>query len=113
MRENFSRVVPTSRCNVTYLSCCASRSSLNLASCLRAKWLFKPRVTPERMPKLREVASVSELGTEQFQWTPQKASSFHFEMQDGVVTVREDESKSESLFEIPGTAFDFFSDMHR
>ena len=66
------------------------------------------------MPKLKEVASVSELGTaQQFQWTPQKASSFHFEMQDGVVAVWEDKSKSETLFQIPGTAFDFFSDMHR
>ena len=80
----------------------------------RAKWLFKPKVSPDRMPKLKEVASVSELGsTHQFQWTPQKASSFQYEMQDGVVTVWQDEGKSESLFQIPGTAFDFFSDMHR
>lgn len=66
------------------------------------------------MPKLKEVASMSELATaQQFQWTPQQASSHHFEMQDGVVTVWEDESKSKSPFQIPGTAFDFFSDMHR
>lgn len=69
---------------------------------------------PERMPKLKEVASMSELGmTQQFQWKPQEASSHHFEMQDGIVTVWDDETKSKPPFHIPGTAFDFFSDMHR
>ena len=57
---------------------------------------------------------MSEMGmTQQFQWTPQQPSSHHFEMQDGIMHVWTDDSKSEMPFALPGTALDFFSDMHR
>lgn len=80
----------------------------------RKKWLFKPKVTPDKMPRLREVASISELGVvRQFEWKPQEASPHSFEMQAGIMAVWSDASRSEAAIELPGTALDFFSDMHR
>lgn len=57
---------------------------------------------------------MSELGMlDQFEWTHQEPSSHVFEMQDGVFQVWTDASRSEVAFTLPGTSFDFFSDMHR
>ena len=51
--------------------------------------------------------------TNQFEWTTQEASSYVYEMRDGVVRVFTDETRSEEPFVLPGTSFEFFSDMHR
>ena len=81
----------------------------------RQKWLFKPEVSPANMPRMKEVASMSELAgvANQFEWTMQEASSYIYEMRDGIVRVFTDETRSEEPFVLPGTSFEFFSDMHR
>ena len=51
--------------------------------------------------------------TNQFEWTTQEAAAYVYEMRDGVVRVFTDETRSEEPFVLPGTSFEFFSDMHR
>lgn len=66
------------------------------------------------MPRLKEVASISEMGTSrQFQWTPQQASSHSFEMQEGIMAVWTNDERTQPTAELPGTPLNFFTDMHR
>lgn len=80
----------------------------------REKWLFKPKSAPEKQPSMPEVASIGDLGIlAHFTYEPQKASPYTFEMQDGIIKIFSDDTKSDDPFPLPGTSVDFFTDMHR
>ena len=46
-------------------------------------------------------------------WKSMPASSYCYEMVEGVVAVYADESRQLQCFAPPGDSFEFFSDMHR
>ena len=75
--------------------------------------MFQPRVSPEHMPDLPEAAAVSHISPDPFQWEPQPAMQYDFEMQDGVIRVWSDKERRQEPFPVPGNSYDFFSDMSR
>jgi len=79
----------------------------------RDKWLFRPAVPPCAMPPLPEAAAPSDVQPAPFDWVPAEPSAHVFEMDDGIVRVWPDASRSEEPFAVPGTSYEFFSDMHR
>jgi AMP deaminase len=56
-----------------------------------------------------------EVDTEPFSYRPLPCSRHTYEMVDGVVRVWPDDNRlpGQDLFRLPGTAADFFTDMHR
>ena len=78
----------------------------------RDKWLFKPALSPEAMGQCEEVARPSQLEARPFGWSPQEPSHFEFEMVQGVIRVYHGSQRHEEAFPVPGTSYDFFSDMH-
>ena len=84
----------------------------NAALPCRDKWLFKPALSPEAMGPCEEVARVSQLEARPFGWSPQEPSQFEFEMVQGVIRVFHGSQRQEEAFPVPGTSYDFFSDMH-
>ena len=79
----------------------------------RDKWLFRPAVPPEAMPPLPEAAAPSDVQQAPFDWAPAERSEHVFEMDDGIMRVWTDASRSEEVGAVPGTSYEFFSDMHR
>ena len=65
------------------------------------------------MPPLPEVAAPSDVQPAPFDWAPAEASAHVFEMDDGIVRVWTDASRSQEPYAVPGTSYEFFSDMHR
>eukprot|EP00878_Enallax_costatus_P016118 GHUV01016904.1.p1 GENE.GHUV01016904.1~~GHUV01016904.1.p1 ORF type:complete len:746 (+),score=242.14 GHUV01016904.1:255-2492(+) len=84
---------------------------------LRRKWLFKPQFTPEQRRHEPEAAAPLEIDSEPFRYRPLPKSTQAYTMVDGVVRVWADKqsmmSGAPDLYPIPGTAADFFTDMHR
>lgn len=79
----------------------------------RDKWLFRPAVPPSEMPPLPEAAQPSDVQPAPFDWVPAECSAHVFEMDDGIVRVWTDASRAEEPYAVPGTSYDFFSDLHR
>ena len=79
----------------------------------RDKWLFRPAVPPSEMPPLPEAAQPSDVQPAPFDWVPAERSAHVFEMDDGIVRVWTDASRAEEAYAVPGTSYDFFSDLHR
>eukprot|EP00887_Chlorella_sp_A99_P005265 scaffold1.g5265.t1 len=111
MHENYVRVItPEAAPNEETEEVCAL---LRQAVDLRNKWLFRPLRSPADLAHLPEAATPSEvLGGHPFDWQPLETSSMHFEMVDGVYQVFAGPDRQTLLFGPPGTAVDFFSDMH-
>lgn len=65
------------------------------------------------MGPLPEVAAPSDLTSDVFKWEPMEASSHVFRMEDGVVRVYSDASMTHEPWPLPGTSYEFFSDLHR
>jgi AMP deaminase len=65
------------------------------------------------MPPLPEAAAPSDVQPAPFDWVPAEPSAHVFEMDDGIVRVWPDASRSEEPYAVPGTSYEFFSDMHR
>ncbi|KAK9843466.1 hypothetical protein WJX81_004251 [Elliptochloris bilobata] len=80
---------------------------------LREKWLFRPAVPPSEMPPLPEAAAPSDVQPAPFDWLAAERSAQEFEMDDGIVRVWTDASRTEEPYAVPGTSYEFFSDMHR
>lgn len=79
---------------------------------LRKHWVFKPVRGPESVSHLPEATLMSEcIGTNPFSWSPQPVAPYRAEMVDGVMTVY-DIHTGGKRFCPPGSAVDFFSDMH-
>lgn len=82
---------------------------------MRDKWLFK--ISEERRPEnrrdLREAACTSEIyGYDAFTYVDLPVSNIYYELEKGLFHVYDDESKSLERFPLPGTAYEFFKDMH-
>eukprot|EP00879_Flechtneria_rotunda_P026859 GHRR01028695.1.p1 GENE.GHRR01028695.1~~GHRR01028695.1.p1 ORF type:complete len:496 (+),score=186.07 GHRR01028695.1:256-1743(+) len=82
---------------------------------LRRKWLFKPQLTPEQRRHEQEAAVPADVDPEPFSYRPLPRSNHTYAMVDGVVRVWPDKRSvpGQDLFPLPGTAADFFTDMHR
>lgn len=60
-----------------------------------------------------EASQPSDLNPTPFEWTPQTPSKHAFKIIGGIYHVYSDETMTEEPFPVPGTALDFFTDMHR
>ncbi|RMZ57504.1 hypothetical protein APUTEX25_003747, partial [Auxenochlorella protothecoides] len=98
-------------------------------TCLR-KWLFKPVLSPEQLSHLAEAKELSDCIGDPFRWTPAPCKpDWHFRMVDGVYCVWDGAATAAApapeargtppppdlqtaWLTPPGTAVDFFSDMH-
>lgn len=78
----------------------------------RDKWLFKPAKSPAAMGPCEEVARPSLLEARPFEWSPQEPSNFEFEMVNGIIRIFRGSQRDTEAFPVPGTSYDFFSDMH-
>ena len=78
----------------------------------RRRWLFKPALGPESLAGLPEATRMRECicNGEPFAWTPEQAIPYTFEMINGVMEIRD--ASGGQHFLPPGTAHEFFSDMH-
>ncbi|GAB4817976.1 hypothetical protein N2152v2_005022 [Parachlorella kessleri] len=85
---------------------------LKQAMDLRSKWLFRPLLSPEQQAHLPEATTFSQLIGDPFAYRPVEAAPWHYEMEGGVMAVYADTSKQQLLFGPPGSAVDFFTDMH-
>ena len=65
------------------------------------------------MPPLPEAAQPSDVQPAAFDWAPAERSAHVFEMDDGIVRVWPDVRRAEEPYAVPGTSYDFFSDLHR
>ena len=92
---------------------CPGEPALADSGCVRQKWLFKPRDSPEQLSSMPEVAAPSELHPEPFKWRPQQRLEGSFEMVDGVVKYYADETGTHEPYPVPGSSLEFFTDMHR
>lgn len=97
---------------------------------LRRKWLFKPVLSPEQLSHLAEAKELSDCIGDPFRWTPAPCKpDWHFRMVDGVYCVWDGAATAAApapeargtppppdlqtaWLTPPGTAVDFFSDMH-
>lgn len=86
---------------------------------LRRKWLFTPAANPEQRRHEPEAAVPGEVDPQPFCYRPLPRSSHAYTMVDGVVRVWSDAGSMQAggmateLFPLPGSAADFFTDMHR
>lgn len=80
---------------------------------MRKKWLFQPAVTLEARRFELEATVPSEIFSDPLIYKPCPKSQHTFQMVNGVMEVYEDATSSENLFPVPGTAQEFFTDMHR
>ncbi|GLC55501.1 hypothetical protein PLESTB_000994400 [Pleodorina starrii] len=89
----------------------------SLVECLelRKHWLYKPALSPEARRHEPEAAVPSDICPEPFKYEPLPPSGHTFRMVDGVMAVfgPEDRDQVDNLFPVPGTASEFFTDMHR
>lgn len=78
----------------------------------RRKWLFKPAVGLEALADLPEITRMRDCVPDRdpFAWTPEEGAQFTCEMVNGVMEIRD--AAGVKHFAPPGTAHDFFSDMH-
>ncbi|KAL4437014.1 hypothetical protein ABPG75_004153 [Micractinium tetrahymenae] len=85
-----------------------------LRQCLdmRSRWLFRPALSPQQLADLPEAVTVTDVQGDPFVWQPQEPIPCCFEMVNGVVRVWADESRDQEVWAPPGSATDFFSDMH-
>ena len=88
-----------------------SRASHHGLYC-RDKWLFKPAKSPAAMGPCEEVARPSLLEAKPFEWSPQEPSDFEFEMVNGIIRIYRGSQRETEAFPVPGSSYDFFSDMH-
>ncbi|KAI8477343.1 MAG: hypothetical protein J3K34DRAFT_397944 [Monoraphidium minutum] len=79
---------------------------------LRKKWLFTPAAAPEQRRHEPEAASPSDLDPEPFKWRPLPRSGHRFAMVGGVIHVWADAASPQPLWQVPGTASEFFTDMN-
>lgn len=77
----------------------------------RFKWLFQPQTSPEAMPA-EEAPTLSAVLQDPFRWEPCERSPLECRSVDGVLRVV-DPASGEDVFPLPGTATQFFTDMHR
>lgn len=75
------------------------------------KWLFQPQTSPESMPA-EEALTLSAVLQDPFHWEPCEASPLECRSVDGVLRVI-DPVTGDDVFPLPGTATQFFTDMHR
>jgi len=80
---------------------------------MRKKWLFQPVVNPEQRRHEAEAATPREVVPDPFEYKPVPASSHVYQMVDGVMRVWSDSSRQHPVFQVPGTASEFFTEMHR
>eukprot|EP00197_Chlamydomonas_leiostraca_P011982 CAMPEP_0202859138 /NCGR_PEP_ID=MMETSP1391-20130828/1384_1 /ASSEMBLY_ACC=CAM_ASM_000867 /TAXON_ID=1034604 /ORGANISM="Chlamydomonas leiostraca, Strain SAG 11-49" /LENGTH=996 /DNA_ID=CAMNT_0049538147 /DNA_START=131 /DNA_END=3121 /DNA_ORIENTATION=+ len=80
---------------------------------LRKKWLFQPLHTPEQRKGEAEAAMPSEVVRNPLDFRPLPNAQVTYRMVDGVMRVWGDESCEQELFPVPGTAAEFFTNMHR
>ncbi|KXZ51290.1 hypothetical protein GPECTOR_13g777 [Gonium pectorale] len=82
---------------------------------LRKHWLFKPMLSPEARRHEPEAAVPSDINPQPFAYVPLPPSGHTFRMVDGVMAVYgpEDRQQAVNMFPVPGTAAEFFTDMHR
>lgn len=89
----------------------------NLLECMemRKKWLFQPvaQVGSEQCAREPDAAVPSAVNPHPMEYRRVEASNHHFEMVNGVMQVWSDETYAQPLFGCPGSATDFFSDMHK
>ncbi|GMH37954.1 hypothetical protein BSKO_05838 [Bryopsis sp. KO-2023] len=111
--EDYCRVItPETQLTEEYEDVC-----LTVVECLtlREKWLFEVRedLKPENMKKSTEVARPSELhGKDPFQYIPLPKSDLEYTLVDGVFQVGKAPDDPNPKFCVPGTANDFFKDLH-
>lgn len=79
---------------------------------LRRKWLY-PRPPPDLVKNVPEATIPSEINTNPLEYRPLEPSSHVFDIIDGVTIVYLDRTRQQQVCKLPGTASDFFSDMHR
>ncbi|GIL84466.1 hypothetical protein Vretimale_19007 [Volvox reticuliferus] len=89
----------------------------SLVECLelRKHWLFRPALSAEARRHEPEAAVPSDIIPDPFMYEPMPQSGYTFRMVDGVMAVYgpEDGDQLDNLFPVPGTASEFFTDMHR
>ena len=64
------------------------------------------------MGPCEEVARPSLLEARPFEWSPQEPSDFEFEMVNGIIRIYRGSQRDNEAFPVPGSSYDFFSDMH-
>ena len=64
------------------------------------------------MGACEEVARPSLLEARPFEWSPQEPSEFEFEMVNGIIRIFQGSQRETEAFPVPGSSYDFFSDMH-
>lgn len=110
LHEQYSRVIlpePTGT-EETEEVCWMLQRALDI----RKKWLFNPVSSPESWANHPEATRMSEcIGGDPFGWTQEPPAPYRAEMVDGVMAVF-DQRTGEQRFKPPGSATDFFSDMH-
>ncbi|KAL4859603.1 AMP deaminase [Chlorella vulgaris] len=110
MHEQYVRVItpmpaPTEE---TEEVCYLLRQALDM----RARWLFRQQFSPEQLAHLPEAVTFSQVYGDPYDWQPQEVMPCEFGMVEGVMGVWADDSRQQQLYAIPGTAVEFFSDMH-
>ena len=112
LHEHYSRVIlPDPASNEETDEVCWM---LQRALDARHKWLFKPAQGYETLVGLPEVTRMRQCipGCDPFAWIPEEAVPFTCEMVGGVMQVCDAAGVRQTHFSAPGSASDFFSDMH-
>ncbi|EFN59016.1 hypothetical protein CHLNCDRAFT_137692 [Chlorella variabilis] len=110
MHEQYVRVItpeptPTEE---TEEVCHLLRQALDM----RHRWLFRQQYSPEQLAHLPEAVTVTQVYGDPFSWQEQDVLPCELEMVEGVMQMWADDSREQQVFAPPGTATEFFSDMH-
>ncbi|MEW5317860.1 MAG: hypothetical protein WDW38_009124 [Sanguina aurantia] len=80
---------------------------------MRKKWLFTPAQGPMDRRNEPEAAVPSDLNPNPLEYRPMGSSTHTYKMVDGVMQVYDSPSGDANLFPVPGSANEFFTEMHR
>ena len=109
--EDFIRVItPEAEMNEEVEDVCHMMSEMLE---MRIKWLFKSVVGPDHRRGEPEAAVPSEICPNPLEYIPQPPSPHTYKMVDGVMRVYEGQDQTVEAFPMPGTAIQFYHDMHR